>query len=569
MDSTTYRNSSTSTLWGGLNGAADELAPSSSQASRNGNPVSSTQVDVLPAPRGSRTPSGANLISSDGWRSLPVELLLQIFPHCLPSEFTILPPSLIMEAPLALLFVCQKWRAVALSTAQLWNSPRIRLTPELWGSLRMSLPTSYHRLLDEELKKQRHGIKQRLNRAGSFPLSLSLIIRHEPKPELVDFQNDTFDLVAFLMRYSSRFVDLTIFSLSTMCDFSQSAAILGTRFPALESMSIVHWTAGGDHIEGRLSTLMPISEKLMPKLHKLYLDGFSSPVISHLTRTHNWSPNIKHFILASMSVLDNSPFGPADILSILSQNTHLHSFHAAVTLNSIYPIHRSLQRSSSVLNLPSLLHLKLQFIIPPNDILHAHPDPDIHRLFKSIFCPSLKTLCIVYAGIPSLTEVPFLPWLSPSNPRISRIDQLRELKLEVSMTSRALTECLIHLPSSLRILEIVDLGQVEFNRTGMMCGHTVRDSHLDLLTRKHDSVDVDICPSLKIFRFVVSRFLVSDGFETQLENMGVSLGGLQRFVDSRSQSTGNGHGTRKGRTLRECEVLLSPSSSRYYTLDLP
>ncbi|KAF9067402.1 hypothetical protein BDP27DRAFT_1422962 [Rhodocollybia butyracea] len=230
MDSTTYRNSSTSTLWGGLNGAADELAPSSSQASRNGNPVSSTQVDVLPAPRGSRTPSGVNLISSDGWRSLPVELLLQIFPHCLPSKFTILPPSLIMEAPLALLFVCQKWRAVALSTPQLWSSPRIRLTPELWGKLRMRLPSSYHCLIDEKLKRQRHGIKQWLKCAGSLLLSLTLMIRHEPQPELVNLENDTFDLVAFLMRYSSRFVDLTIFSLSTMCDFSQSVAILGQDF---------------------------------------------------------------------------------------------------------------------------------------------------------------------------------------------------------------------------------------------------------------------------------------------------------------------------------------------------
>ncbi|KAF9066953.1 hypothetical protein BDP27DRAFT_1365293 [Rhodocollybia butyracea] len=369
-----------------------------------------------------------------------------------------------------------------------------------------------------------------------------------------------------------------------MYDFLQSTVILETEFPALKSMTVVHSTAGRHPTEdSTLSSLMSISKKSMPKLEKFCLCGFNSAVIGHLTRTHSWSPNIKHLVLCSssgMSVLDGWRLGPADILSILSQNPQLSSFHAAVTLNSDYRIYGLLQLSDSVFNLPSLLHLNLQFMVPPNDALHAHPDPDMHHLFKCISCPSLKTLSVAYAGVPSLTEVPFLPWLS--DPKVSRIDKLRELNLSISMTPTALTECLILLPSSLRVLEIVDLGQIDVDSTGTMFGHTVRDSHLDLLTRNdsQDNSHLDVCPNLKIFRLIISRFLVStcltprasdsDVSETQLKrkkNMGVSRAVLQRFIDSRTQSTGNG--TRKARTIRECEVLLSPTSSTYYKLDSP
>ncbi|KAF9066212.1 hypothetical protein BDP27DRAFT_1424102 [Rhodocollybia butyracea] len=398
---TTYRNCA-STLGEGLNDAADELVRPSPRARKNAilqTQVSlahrvcdsslrlvtrtGTQVDALQIPSASRVHSGASLIPSNGWHSLPVELLSEIFPHCLPSMLTPLP-SLIMEAPLVLLFVCQKWRAVAVSL------------PQLWSSLRISLPSSNH-LFDGKLIQRRNGITKWLNRSGSLPLSLSLVIHHGERggmyytaspsqPEQANLESDIFELIAFLMQSSSRFVNLTIFSLSTMYDFSRSIIILGTAFPALQSMRIVHQTAGMYSSEGsKLSTLIPIPEKSMSKLQSLHLDGFNSEVIRYLTRTHSWSPSIKHLILgpsSTMSVPDSLPFGSADILRILSKNMRLHSFHAVVTLNSFDTIQRLLRLSSSVLNLHSLLHLNLQFVIPPHDALHTHPDPDMHRLFK-------------------------------------------------------------------------------------------------------------------------------------------------------------------------------------------
>ncbi|KAF9066952.1 hypothetical protein BDP27DRAFT_1174984, partial [Rhodocollybia butyracea] len=93
-------------------------------------------------------------------RRLPVEILTEIFTHCLPSKH-IPPSSLIMEAPLVLLSVCREWRTVALSTPRLWCSPRIRL------------PSSGH-LTDAKLKPHHTGIEQWLDRSGSLPLFLSL-----------------------------------------------------------------------------------------------------------------------------------------------------------------------------------------------------------------------------------------------------------------------------------------------------------------------------------------------------------------------------------------------------------
>ncbi|KAJ7236189.1 hypothetical protein C8J57DRAFT_1530292 [Mycena rebaudengoi] len=52
--------------------------------------------------------------------TLPVEITSSIFLHCLPSHGHVIPSPL--RAPLLLAQICHRWREVALSTGELWNS---------------------------------------------------------------------------------------------------------------------------------------------------------------------------------------------------------------------------------------------------------------------------------------------------------------------------------------------------------------------------------------------------------------------------------------------------------------
>ncbi|KIJ92657.1 hypothetical protein K443DRAFT_76470, partial [Laccaria amethystina LaAM-08-1] len=54
-------------------------------------------------------------------RSLPDELLSQIFMECIPERgVTVCLETSLREAPMLLCHVCSKWRSVAFSTPQLW-----------------------------------------------------------------------------------------------------------------------------------------------------------------------------------------------------------------------------------------------------------------------------------------------------------------------------------------------------------------------------------------------------------------------------------------------------------------
>ncbi|EGN99554.1 hypothetical protein SERLA73DRAFT_52488, partial [Serpula lacrymans var. lacrymans S7.3] len=51
-------------------------------------------------------------------RTYPVELLQEIFKHCLPEDRSIRPNA--RTAPLLLGQVCRRWRAISYATSELW-----------------------------------------------------------------------------------------------------------------------------------------------------------------------------------------------------------------------------------------------------------------------------------------------------------------------------------------------------------------------------------------------------------------------------------------------------------------
>ncbi|KAJ3808386.1 hypothetical protein F5876DRAFT_78780 [Lentinula aff. lateritia] len=561
---------------------------------------------------------------------LPVEILTDIFLNCLPTIHDTPPPRLTDQAPLLFLAVCREWRLIVLNTPRLWSSPHIRIPP----------PASMNSM---SLKRQLDGIDLWLRRSGStIPMTVSLMFYRGLKHSDSGWEEvhpNTLKLIRSLMCHSHRITRLGIFSLQTMHHLLRSLSIMSTiQLPALKSIYVRLAAQQRGLMSGEVLTdLMSHSHKSMPILQELHIDGLASCTARQLIRIRNWSSNITQLILgpsssssccrSGLGSYNGHNLGPCDALSILSRNPQLQSFEATVTLHT----HRS---CTSFANLPFLLNLIIHFEVPPNDALISYPDQDIYRFFEYISCPGLRALSVAYAGIPSLTEVPFLSWLnasfnkvSDSSPGMKRtmcVDQLRDLKLEVSMTPEALTECLILLPPSVRVLEIVDLGHIDVEGVGVVdFGHTVQDSHLELLTwqiltpnsvnESVKDIDVscsslssslaasafvsdferghDICPRLKTFRLVISGFLtslcstptsrssstsslhsphqLSSGWRRR--RSGVSCAALQRFIESRKQTglQSSGPSNFRKKLLRECEVLLSPALSGSYLLDSP
>ncbi|KAH7913184.1 hypothetical protein BJ138DRAFT_978325, partial [Hygrophoropsis aurantiaca] len=107
-------------------------------------------------------------------RSFPVELLQEIFKHCLPNARYICPSP--RQAPLLLGQICRRWRAIAHATSELWTSIAL-VDFGTWTS------EPYLTMVD-----------QWLSNAGSRPLWISIasavrMLRGSPPSELVQLIN--------------------------------------------------------------------------------------------------------------------------------------------------------------------------------------------------------------------------------------------------------------------------------------------------------------------------------------------------------------------------------------------
>ncbi|KAK6984807.1 hypothetical protein R3P38DRAFT_2743704 [Favolaschia claudopus] len=103
---------------------------------------------------------------------LPFELISKVFIHCLPRYGRVRPdPQL---APLLLLQICSRWRAVALATPWLWNSIFLEC-------FRESGYTGLSILFEDELPLAIHPIASLVDlwfsRCEGFPLSITLLSR--------------------------------------------------------------------------------------------------------------------------------------------------------------------------------------------------------------------------------------------------------------------------------------------------------------------------------------------------------------------------------------------------------
>ncbi|KAK7043143.1 hypothetical protein VNI00_008497 [Paramarasmius palmivorus] len=151
-------------------------------------------------------------------RRVPIDILREIFVHCLPEDS--LPCRNLREAPLLLTGICQRWREVATATPALWNRIHIALPfPEYPRNL------TFFRSF---MRMRAQGVELWLGRAGSLPLTVSLwgampseqgAQIHYEASGLEEIGEIYVDFTRCLLSYSSRWGSLSLKVPSCILDF--------------------------------------------------------------------------------------------------------------------------------------------------------------------------------------------------------------------------------------------------------------------------------------------------------------------------------------------------------------
>ncbi|KAF9475958.1 hypothetical protein BDN70DRAFT_840040, partial [Pholiota conissans] len=118
-------------------------------------------------------------------RRFPVDLLREIFLHCLSKENNAI--MIAQEAPLVLTHICSSWRSVALSTPTLWASFHLPVPPHNVATTSNfffrtnSELDSFQAAATESMQKRRRGVEVFLSRSAKCRLDISLHdMEHSP-----------------------------------------------------------------------------------------------------------------------------------------------------------------------------------------------------------------------------------------------------------------------------------------------------------------------------------------------------------------------------------------------------
>ncbi|KAF5356528.1 hypothetical protein D9758_008266 [Tetrapyrgos nigripes] len=342
-------------------------------------------------------------------RRLPVEILSEIFAHCLPRDRN--PNCSQSEAPILLGRVCRTWKHVSFST------------PSLWASIHIVIPIlASHSVLRSLIDGRREGVEPWLRRSGSLPLSISVFSEWSSTSLGGSGDNSVPERIRLLLD----------------CIFQRSNRWHTVQLHLNEDCTSILskcWPWGGN--------------KELPLLHTFKM-GFSSGIWAHQKFEREWLTKAPR--LQRLSLRHGDFEGFLDGQSSLAQITHLELQLPSVRLPSIikglrqcshlqsltvHGLIRCAQRdilpdSIQTISLPSLRSLSIAGRICLTD--YTNP-VDVQNIFAYLDAPALRCLRANITRSGNFGCIPFVGLLGPGN-QIEELDISFQEDLLVNILSR-------------------------------------------------------------------------------------------------------------------------------------
>lgn len=381
-------------------------------------------------------------------RQMPLEVMQEIFVHCLPNDQYVRPDA--CKAPLLLGQVCAPWRRAVLATPRLWSSLAIQLSHRNSGR-RLSLMKSW------------------ISRSSGHPISLFVYI-----PMADEHIANMF--VGILHSHLHRLKNLRL-TLPHHC-----------RTPVLEALA-----QGTPLLESLQMRFSPTKVEDTPlSSGKLLVTGTSAPRL----RAVSWSSQGIERVLFSLHVthltdLDvDYPLSVAECLGIMKECPKL--------INCEF---RAVSAWENTTSFPIDVSASLPIVLSEVRALSLQTTQALDIFFDCLELPALETLKVVDMGL----ETDFRVWSqSTFNGFIARSGCLlqRLHLLNVLSSEDDLIQCLQRSCSSLIELRLLDLKGVT----------VVMDRVLDLLTVRETSEGqvACLCPKLEVMKLGTS-LASSDG----------------------------------------------------------
>ena len=145
-------------------------------------------------------------------RRLPLDVLHEIFFHCLPAHRNPIMKS--SESPLLLTRICSSWRAIALSSPRIWSKIHIPLPGDPSFTPRDEIITDglsrRRQKIASVLQLRCDAVRRWLSRSGTCPLSISI---HHPSYSYVPYskvQELSYEMFDILLSFADRWSDVDL-----------------------------------------------------------------------------------------------------------------------------------------------------------------------------------------------------------------------------------------------------------------------------------------------------------------------------------------------------------------------
>ncbi|KJA23844.1 hypothetical protein HYPSUDRAFT_39369 [Hypholoma sublateritium FD-334 SS-4] len=185
-------------------------------------------------------------------RRIPIDILQEIFLHCLPTKHNAVISS--TECPILLTRICSGWRHIALNTPMLWSSIHVPVPicsiHDRHSPSPSSLPAPIRRSPELEVamsiaKRQATAIREWLGRSGECVLAISIYDEDYRTPE--EIYTVILDaLVSFRQRWGALRCETPAWSIMRI------AAIPASELPCLHTINFSGSSAYGARIGGVL-----------------------------------------------------------------------------------------------------------------------------------------------------------------------------------------------------------------------------------------------------------------------------------------------------------------------------